>query len=272
MSIIDLVDEVILIDNLSTDSTPDIFDRLQRKRPGRVTCCQYPHEVCRVGRESWQLASGPTSGSSPRLSANYYNWCLERCSNPYVLKWDGDMVALPVLGRELSTWRDSNLEALVFFGANVHPKLTHLVKAGCTDREALLEKLSVPALPLWVTSLTYDYPEPRLFPKASGRYTSDLLWTQKLSCPPSRTPGQFRRPDEPCYLHMKFCKRIPCANYTDDLSRVINSVVDLGPRLPADWRQVLVDWGVNERTHAVPRGRPSTPSSSSGSPCTPADD
>jgi hypothetical protein len=109
----------------------------------------------------------------------------------------------------------------------------------------LLRGLSVPALPRWATTLTHDYPEPRLFPKLFARYTSRLRWTQELSSPfliePLRTRcvGQLAAA---AYLHLKFCKRDPVATYSPDLGRAIVANVVEGPRLAPEQRAALRRW------------------------------
>ena len=245
-SIIDSVDEVVLIDNLSTDATPAIIRSLRRKYPTKVKAHDYPSPIRRVGRENWGLATHRRYRRSPHLASNFYNWCLHRCSGPYILKWDGDMVAVDAFHGALEKWRSGQAAVLLLHGMNVHPDLEHLVTAKETDRVRLLEQLSVPALPRWVTSLTYDYPEPRVFPKLFARYDDRLRWTQCLSSPfIDRGGNEFSlQIAEPCYLHLKFCKREACDNYSPDLGRLIMSNIDRGPALDAPSLQVLSRWHI----------------------------
>lgn len=245
-SIADHVSEIVLVDNLSTDRTPSIIESLRQEYPHKVTCYRYPHEIRRVGRESWELASSPEGRTSPYLSANFYNWCLRRCTKPFVLKWDGDMIATEALYRSIDQWRGSDTPVMIFNGANVHPDLQHLITAKSSDREKLLASLSVPGLPVWVTSLSYDHPEPRLFPRFLATYDSRHGWTQRLSSPyrdqfGSRCCLHVR---DTCYLHMKFCKRDPYSGYSPDLREVISSNVTVGPRLSRENLEVLRRWQV----------------------------
>ncbi|UCG75345.1 MAG: glycosyltransferase [Gemmatimonadota bacterium] len=250
------VDEVVLIDNRSTDGTAAIIARLRSSFPDKTVAYRYDHEVARVGTETWKLATEPDGSRSPRLTANYYNWCLERCSGPYVLKWDADMIALDGLRRDLELWKRGSRPVLVMQGVNVHPDLQHVVVAKNPDRVSLLEQLEVPGLPLWVTRLTHDYPEPRLFPKLFARYTSDMRWTQALHSPfyGSATKQRYSRTvPAPAYLHLKFCKRDPLANYSRDLAAVIAANVARGAALEPRYREELVRWGVPGRRPANPR-------------------
>ena len=245
-SIIDLVERVVLVDNLSTDSTPAIISCLQADYPDKVEAHRYPYRVARVGAENRRLSD--IDPASPRLSANYYNWCLARCRTPFVLKWDGDMIALPGLGDEMAAWRTSERPILVMQGANVHPKRRHLIKARIDDKARLAEQLETPGLPAWAARLTYDHPEPRLFPRADASYDVSLGWTQRLASPfMSKELKDVHRfqATQPCFLHMKFCKADPWAGYTPDLARVIAGNVAVGPVMPSEWRRVLERFGHN---------------------------
>lgn len=243
-SIADCVDEIVIVDNLSTDGTPAIIEALRREHPDRVVCYQYPHEIRKVGRENWELASSPSARSSPHLSANYYNWCLRRCTKPFVLKWDGDMIAMEAFYRALEEWRQADKPIMVFNGANVHPDLQHLIAARSSDREKLLASLSVPGLPRWVTSLTYDHPEARVFPRFLAKYESTMRWTQRLATPYRDQFGSrcCHQVQEVCYLHLKFCKRDPYSGYSSDLKEVIASNVTVGPSLSPEYREQLRRW------------------------------
>jgi hypothetical protein len=252
-SIAGLVDEIVIVDNRSIDRTPAIVASLARTFRKKVTALRYRHTVGRVGAETWALVDA--GGRSPRLSAQYYNWCLAHCTGPYVLKWDGDMVALDTLARALEAWRRSRAQVLVMNGVNVHPDRRHAIAARSTDREALLGRLAVPGLPRWATSLTYDYPEPRLFPKHGARYTTRLRWTQELASPFLTAPLRERCVTtlaRPAYLHMKFCKRDPVSTYSTDLGSAILANVTVGPRLSPAQQAAMRRWRL---ATDAPRGR-----------------
>jgi glycosyltransferase involved in cell wall biosynthesis len=248
-SIVDLVDEVVIVDNLSVDATPAIVEDLRRAHGGKVVTDSYPYEVKRVGRETLELAKSPGGVASPHHSATFYNYCLKRCRHDYVLKWDGDMIATPSFREALDLWRSTGKAILVVNGANVHPNRSHLLAAISSDKDELLARLEVPALPLWATSLTYDAPEPRLFPRARARYGEGKGWTQALVTPYDDWPFRdaFRvRYEGVTFLHMKFCKRNPFANYSRDLGEVIHSNMTIGPELSDEYRQLLSRCGLAE--------------------------
>ncbi len=255
-SIVEVVDEVVLIDNLSTDRTPAVMANLKSDFPDRVEVYQYEHEVAPVGADTWKLVNDSPDQRSPRLLANYYNWCLERCAYPYALKWDGDMIALEGLRRRILRWKATGRPILIMQGANVHPSLEHLADARCTDRTTLLDGLEVPALPSWATDLTYDFPDPRLFPKLFARYTSELMWVETLDSPFYRSGARSTHCEEaesPAYLHMKFCKRDPFSAYSPDLAAAIAGNIVPGEPLTPEHSRELARWGVG-RASLVSRG------------------
>ncbi len=248
-SIADCVAEIVLVDNLSADRTPSIIESLRTEYPHKVVCYQYPYPLQNRGRDHWELAAALEDRSSPHLSHNYYNWCLQKCTRPYVLNWDGDMIATDAFYTSIEEWRGSSKVAMVFKGANVHPDLQHLIAAKSSDREALSVSLAVPVLPGWVTSMTHTWPEPRLFPRFLAAYEMGD-WTHRLVSPFLRGRLASRccqRVEDVCFLHLKFCKRNPYARWSSDFVEVISSNVTMGPPLSPEWRALLRHWQVDGR-------------------------
>ena len=91
-AILDLFDEVVFVDNGSTDETlARVIEVAQSHEHGdRIRVATYPFSVSRCGDEHWA-----TPESSVRNLAYFYNWCLSQCSFSYVFKWDLDMVPMP---------------------------------------------------------------------------------------------------------------------------------------------------------------------------------
>ena len=249
-SIVDSVEEVVIVDNGSTDATPAVIASLRAEHPDTIVTYRYPHEVARVGRETWELATA-SGGAAPHLSGTYYNWCLRRCTQPYVLKWDGDMIATASVRRALAAWRRARAPVLLMHGANVHPDRRHFAAARSTDRAALLAGLRCPRMPAWVGSMTHDHLEPHLFPRLWARYDHAAGFTQSLASP--FLDRRFRvalsaQVADVAYLHLKFCKREPYSNYSDDLARVIAGNLTTGPRLDAESEELLERWGIRATT------------------------
>ena len=245
-SIIDAVDEVVIVDNASSDATPAVIEALREAHPRKVVAHRYPHAIARVGAETWRLHA-TSGGASPHLSGVYYNWCLHRCTRPYVLKWDGDMLATSTVHRALEAWRRGGPPLLLMHGANVHPDGLHLAAARSSDHAALVARQGAPSIPRWVGVMTYDHPEPHLFPRFGARYDHRAGFTQSLASPflEPRVRATMRAEEAGVsYLHLKLLKRDPYANYSVDLARVIAGNLAVGPRLDVDSRRLLERWGV----------------------------
>jgi len=88
-SIIDVFDEIVVIDNGSSDSTPDIVRSLldSKEYADKIKLYSYPHRVARCGEEHIM-----TSADSVQSLPYYYNWCLSKCRYSVVCKWDADML------------------------------------------------------------------------------------------------------------------------------------------------------------------------------------
>jgi uncharacterized protein YnzC (UPF0291/DUF896 family) len=87
-----LVDEIVIIDNLSTDRTPEEVEQLRRELGSKVKTYSYPYEVARMGEDYHALQRNDPK--SPGLLHNVYNWCLAKCRMTFIMKWDGDMIAV----------------------------------------------------------------------------------------------------------------------------------------------------------------------------------
>lgn len=195
-SILPIVDEVVIVDNMSTDETPSIIRDLEWEFPGRVRSAVYVHRLARYGEENQRLGSTPGGLRSPSLLANFYNYCLELCRHPFILKWDGDTIALPEMERAISQFRRNGKQTLWHIGANLHESRTRLI-----------------------ASRPFEEIEPRLFYRRFAYYDNALGYCETLQSPYLREEGRYfdwRYPD-PLYVHMKFCKTDRFSNMSEDL-------------------------------------------------------
>lgn len=80
---------VVLVDNGSTDGTPDLAQEIARQagHADRLRVVSYPFDVARCGPEHLS-----TPGDSVRSLTYFYNWSFSHVRSTYALKWDGDMV------------------------------------------------------------------------------------------------------------------------------------------------------------------------------------
>ncbi|WP_348525225.1 glycosyltransferase [Luteimicrobium album] len=214
------VDEIVVVDNLSTDGTPEIIRRLREKYPAKVRAFTYPHTIARYGEENATLAASPGGMASPRLLANYYNWCLERCTQGFVLKWDGDMVATEALEVRAAEFRSSRLDIRHFLGVNLHPDRRHLV-----------------------AGLRYEDPEPRFFVRRLAKYDNGFGVCERFTSPYEQAEvGRVDRVDEPLYVHLRYCKHDPSGHISPITA--VQKVYDLsaGEPVSADVAATVARW------------------------------
>ncbi len=218
-SIAPFVDEIVIVDNLSDDRTPEIIARLSGAYPAKVKSFVYPHRLARYGEENLSLASTQEGLKSPALLANFYNWCLSLCTHPFVLKWDGDTVATAGLAEMLSRFRRGSYQSVWHTGANLHENGTHLI----ADRP-------------------YEDVEPRLFLKRFARYDNALGYCEALQSPYLHADRYAMHYSEPAYVHMKFCKSDRFSNMSENLQRREQQINRPGPLAEKSILDAVNNW------------------------------
>lgn len=88
---IDVFDEIILIDNYSTDNTANICQSLVKKFPWKITFLQYPFVVAKP----YSLDHTNTAPDSLHSLVYYYNRCFSQARYTIVCKIDDDNVLIP---------------------------------------------------------------------------------------------------------------------------------------------------------------------------------
>ena len=86
------VDEIIIVDNLSTDaSIPNLKSSLEAITENvPIRFYEYPHDIARVGTEHLK-----TPADSPRSLVSFYNFSFKKATAAWALKWDADMFLSP---------------------------------------------------------------------------------------------------------------------------------------------------------------------------------
>lgn len=89
LSIIDVFDEIVLVDNGSTDDTVQIATDIVKTHDAdeRFRILSYPHALARYGPEH-----DATPEDSVHSLVYFNNFGLAQCRSTHVCKWDGDMV------------------------------------------------------------------------------------------------------------------------------------------------------------------------------------
>ena len=233
-SILPLVDEIVIIDNDSTDATPRIAQDLARSHPEKIRVCYYNHIIARVGSENQTLASTRAGRNSPRLLANYYNWCMRQCRMNYILKWDGDMVATPALALQIEHFKNSRDLVLFVFGANLHPDRCHLVGASTSTQREIETAIGLPGA---VRNHTSPYTDihPLLFPRFLAEHRTDFWWCESLHTPWRRWNHYMK---ECGFLHLKYCRPDPYEHWSNDFAALMKKGITPGPIVPIELRSL----------------------------------
>jgi glycosyltransferase involved in cell wall biosynthesis len=209
-SIMHLVDEVVIVDNCSTDGSEHIIADFSNRYPEKVRSFSYPHQIARYGEEMLQLGKSKAGRQSPSFLPNYYNWSTALCAGPYVLKWDGDTIATDALAGVLERFRRSKTQILSHTGINLHPDRT------CTIAGRPLEDM-----------------EPRLFFRPFSKYNHYKEYCETFWSPYFWWYTSFAEIEaEPLYFHMKFCKKDRFSNMSEDLQKIELANSERGARLP----------------------------------------
>ena len=103
-SILPIVDEILLVDNGSEDSTLEVVNRVKANHDpeGKIRVLSYPHRISRYGPEH-----GATAGNSVHSFVYYNNWVISQARFKYMLKWDGDMVLVREIRDEFGAFLSS---------------------------------------------------------------------------------------------------------------------------------------------------------------------
>lgn len=85
------LDELVIVFNRCTDNTPDIVADYARQYPEKIKAYAYPFFVHPQGSNK-HVSTSPISVHS---LVHYYNFALSRTTYKYVVKVDGDHIAIP---------------------------------------------------------------------------------------------------------------------------------------------------------------------------------
>ncbi|MET0143239.1 MAG: glycosyltransferase [Ilumatobacteraceae bacterium] len=221
-SIIDHVDEVVIVDNMSDDGTPQIIKELAAAHPDKVRTAVYPYDIARYGQENMALYQSKGGWKSPSSLANFYNWCLSHCTKSFIVKWDGDTVATDALGARLEQFRESPGQALWHTGANLHENRTNLLR-----------------------DHPYEDMEPRIYARRFARYDNGLGYAEMLRSPYLDHGDQYsERCPEPLYVHMKHCKIERYGNMSQDLQNRSRELEVPGEPVPDGVQRAIERWGL----------------------------
>lgn len=90
-SVVDLLDEVIVVDNNSTDNTLNILNKLMENYGTKIKIYKYSENLCLAGNGYNLRVKDKPSGSLAR----YYNYAFSLGSSDYLLKCDANYIFTP---------------------------------------------------------------------------------------------------------------------------------------------------------------------------------
>ena len=88
-SVVDLVDEIIFVNNNSTDNTLKIIEEYAIKYP-IIKVYNYFIDVNKVGKEHYEAIKN----NDKNTLGNFYNWCLSKSTMKNIIKWDADFICI----------------------------------------------------------------------------------------------------------------------------------------------------------------------------------
>jgi hypothetical protein len=173
LSIIDHVDEVIVGLQPCEDNTREQIESIESSK---IKILDYPFKLMPNGK-----GFKDQDISSVHNKAYFYNWTLSKTNYDWVIKWDGDMIALPIMYEHL---KDRNYRK-GFYGYDI----VKMEKDGD-----------------WYLSETH--PISNAAPSGMFRIRKDIMYLK------GNMTHRFHNPDSiakkrvnNAYIHLKWCKR-----------------------------------------------------------------
>ena len=167
-SIKNCFDEIVIIDNNSTDYTINEIQRAIENQPllyDKIKLFHYKFDIARCGVDNFK-----ESQSSPNSLASFYNYSLKKCNFSMICKWDGDMYLPKSMEKDFQEFLRQVLRASpssdesTIFGVMKGMTVFKGMNNKYYTRKSLLEQ------------------EARIFPNVPGVFfIKEILWEQLFS-------------------------------------------------------------------------------------------
>ncbi len=238
-SIIDYVDEVVLVDNQSTDRSPEIIKQLKNMYPQKIKSYNYLYPMTKVGKPSKDLAL--KNKKSPFHIVNFTNWCLGKCTKPYILHWAGDHLATPEMKQSIKKFKESPHQLYFSRGLNIYPDLKHSIRT-IKNKHNLEKYFFGGAFDNYLTKNTFN--ECRIFPKKFSCYSFDFPYLESFTNPFLSFTKYIYFDKKIMYLHLKFCKKDPYQILSNDLKNVITQKLEMGEKLNKKYLKLISNFNI----------------------------
>lgn len=213
-SILDSVDEVIIVDNQSTDLTLEVAKALEAKYSGKIQVFSYNYSIARVGEDN--LKEFNKDPQSPHLLSNFSNFAFEKGTMNFLLRWDGDMIANSAFHRMIGDFKRSKYQTVFMKGCDISRNSRKIDSVGSRSFE------------------------PRLYRRQFSNYKNVRIH-EALHSPFEYSASVF--PDD-TFLHLKFLKEDPFSNHSAELIDVRKSEMTELEEISDEDKNLLTSYGI----------------------------
>lgn len=186
-SILKSVDEIVIVDNQSTDLTLEVAKALQAKYAGKVKVFTYEYSIARVGEDN--LKEYNKDPKSPHLLSNFSNFAFEKGTMDFLLRWDGDMIANHAFHQMILEFKRGKSQTVYMKGCDISRNSRKIDSVGSRSFE------------------------PRLYRRQFSSYKNVEIH-EALDSPFAYSA--FVYPDD-TFIHLKFLKEDPFSNHSTEL-------------------------------------------------------
>ena len=114
-SIIDILDEVVIVDNASSDNTKKIILKLKSEYGEKIKIFQYENELCRAWVGYQECLKKNKDGSL----ADYYNFSFSKSTTDYILKCDANYIYTKAGKYSIVNALNSGYDVICFPGVEI---------------------------------------------------------------------------------------------------------------------------------------------------------
>ena len=168
-------DEVVVIDNNSSDQTVEIVESFKDEIPAdqgsKIKIYHYAFDVRKCGQENFDCDENSTHSL-----AYFYNFAMSKCSFSHIFKWDGDMILIDSMVNHFLDFKRHYFEQV---NANDEDLVIHGVPKGVTIYKGFNGRF-------YYQPNVFEQ-EVRLFPNSSSNFfVKSVLWEMLYSPFPAR--------------------------------------------------------------------------------------